>query len=183
MDANLPRWFQLFMGVAEVAAAVGLILPGLTRMMPFLVTWAAVGIMIIMVSATGYHAFRGEYSSSVITFILLLMATFVVYGRQRLRPIAPEVDGLACSHAVQSTARTPSATDDVRTPPAGASCTMSASTFVPGRFARAAAASRCSGTAICGVTVRPALHSTSCRAPLRPGTTKSTSRPCSSRKP
>ena len=88
MDANLPQWFQLFMGVAEVAAAIGLILPGLTRVMPFLVTWAAVGIMIIMVSATGYHAVRGEYSSSVITFILLLMATFLVYGRQRLRPIA-----------------------------------------------------------------------------------------------
>jgi len=44
--------------------------------------------MIIMVSATGYHAVRGEYSSSVITFILLLMARFLVYGRQRLRPIA-----------------------------------------------------------------------------------------------
>ena len=88
MDANLPQWFQLFMGVAEVAAAIGLILPGLTRVMPFLVTWAAVGIVIIMVSATGYHAVRGEYSSAVTTFILLLMATFLVYGRQRLRPIA-----------------------------------------------------------------------------------------------
>ena len=41
-----------------------------------------------MVSATGYHAVRGEYSSAVTTFILLLMATFLVYGRQRLRPIA-----------------------------------------------------------------------------------------------
>lgn len=88
MDANLPQWFQLFMGVAEVSAAIGLILPGLTRVMPFLVTWAAVGIMIIMVSATGFHAVRGEYSSAVTTFILLLMATFLVYGRQRLRPIA-----------------------------------------------------------------------------------------------
>ena len=97
MDANLPQWFQLFMGVAEVAAAIGLILPGLTRVMPFLVTWAAVGIAIIMVSATGYHAVRSEYSSSVITFILLLMATFLVYGRQRLRPIAARgaVRGLA----------------------------------------------------------------------------------------
>jgi DoxX-like family len=53
MDANLPRWFQLFMGVAEAAAAIGLILPGRTRVMPFLVSWAAVGIAIIMMSATG----------------------------------------------------------------------------------------------------------------------------------
>jgi uncharacterized membrane protein YphA (DoxX/SURF4 family) len=87
MNANLPRWFSLFIGVAEVAATIGLILPGLTRIMPFLVTWAAVGIMIVVVSATGFHAVRGEYGSSVTTFILLLMATFVAYGRQRLRPL------------------------------------------------------------------------------------------------
>ena len=29
MNASLPRWFQLFLGVAEVLAAVGLTLPGL----------------------------------------------------------------------------------------------------------------------------------------------------------
>jgi len=87
MNANLPRWFSLFIGVAEVAATIGLILPGLTRVMPFLVAWAAVGIMIIMVSTTGFHTVRGEYSSAVTTFILLLMATFVAYGRLRLRPI------------------------------------------------------------------------------------------------
>jgi putative oxidoreductase len=89
MDANLPQWFQLFMGLAEVAAGIGLILPGVTRVMPFLVTWAAIGVSIVMVAATGYHAVRAEYSSTVITFILLLMAVFVVYGRLRVRPIAP----------------------------------------------------------------------------------------------
>ena len=87
MNANLPRWFSLFIGVAEVAATIGLLLPGITRIMPFLVTWAAVGIMIIMVSATGLHTVRGEYSSAVTTFILLAMATFLVYGRLRLKPI------------------------------------------------------------------------------------------------
>ena len=95
MDANLPRWFSLFIGVAEVAAAIGLILPGITRIMPFFVTWAAVGIMIVMISATGYHAVRGEYSGSLTTFILLLMATFLAYGRQRLRPIQPRAAGPA----------------------------------------------------------------------------------------
>ena len=87
MDANLPRWFSLFIGVAEVAAAVGLILPGLTRVMPFLVTWAAVGIMIVVASATVYHIARAEYSSAVTTFVLLAMATFLAYARHRLRPI------------------------------------------------------------------------------------------------
>ena len=39
MNASLPRWFQLFLGVAEVLAAVGLTLPGATRILPWLV-WA-----------------------------------------------------------------------------------------------------------------------------------------------
>jgi hypothetical protein len=89
MDAFLPRWFRYFIGVMEVAAAAGLTLPGLSRIMPFLVGWAAIGIMMIMVPATFLHATRGEYGSAVTTFILLLLATFVAYMRTRVRPIAP----------------------------------------------------------------------------------------------
>ena len=87
MNASLPRWFQLFLGIAEVLAAVGLILPGLTRIMPWLVTWAAGGIMIVMVSATVWHVARGEMSSAAITLLLLTMATFVAYARHRIVPI------------------------------------------------------------------------------------------------
>lgn len=87
MNASLPRWFQLFLGVAEILAAVGLILPGLTRILPWLVTWAAVGIMIVMVSATIYHVVRGEISSAAITLLLLAMAAFVAYMRHRVLPI------------------------------------------------------------------------------------------------
>ena len=87
MNASLPRWFQLFLGVAEVLAAVGLTLPGLTRVMPWLVVWAAAGVMTVCASATVYHLVRGEFSSAVITFVLLAMATFVAYMRQRVLPI------------------------------------------------------------------------------------------------
>ena len=34
MDASMARWFQVFVGAAEVAAAIGLTLPGLTRILP-----------------------------------------------------------------------------------------------------------------------------------------------------
>jgi len=88
MVMSLPRSFWVFLGVAEVAAAIGLTLPGLTRVMPSLVTWAAVGIMIVMISATIYHVMRNEISSAVVTFVLLLMATFVAYMRLRVMPIA-----------------------------------------------------------------------------------------------
>ncbi len=87
MNASLPRWFQLFLGVAEVLAAVGLTLPGLTRIQPWLVTWAAVGIMIVMVSATVYHLMRNELSAAATTLLLFVMAAFVAYMRHRVLPI------------------------------------------------------------------------------------------------
>jgi hypothetical protein len=86
MNASLPRWFQLFLGVAEVLAAVGLTLPGLTRIMPWLITWAAVGVMIVTGSATVFHLVRGEMSSAAITLLLLAMATFVAHMRHRVPP-------------------------------------------------------------------------------------------------
>jgi uncharacterized membrane protein YphA (DoxX/SURF4 family) len=89
LNAFLPRWFQVFIGVAEVLAAVGLTLPGLTRIMPGLIPAAAAGVMIVTVSATVLHVSRGELSSAATTFVLLLMATIIGYGRWRHLPIAP----------------------------------------------------------------------------------------------
>jgi putative oxidoreductase len=87
MNATLPRWFQLFLGVAEVLAGVGLTLPGLTRILPGLVAWAAGGIVIVTVSATVFHLARGEMSSAAITLLLFAMAAFVAYMRLRVLPI------------------------------------------------------------------------------------------------
>ena len=89
INASLPRWFQLFLGVAEVLAAVGLTLPGLTRIQPWLVSYAAAGIMIVMICATIFHLMRGEVSSAITTLVLLAMATFVAYMRWRIAPIRP----------------------------------------------------------------------------------------------
>ena len=89
MNASLPRAFWVFLGWAEILAAVGLTLPGATRILPGLVPAAAVGIMIVMISATVYHLRRAEYSSALITMVLLAMATFVAYARWRLAPIRP----------------------------------------------------------------------------------------------
>ena len=93
MNAMLPRWFSLFIGVSEVLAAIGLTLPGLTRIHPWLVTWAAVGIMIVMVSATVLHVARNEIPQALITLLLLAMATFVAYARYRLLPIRARAQG------------------------------------------------------------------------------------------
>jgi len=97
INAMLPRWFQLFLGLAEVLAAVGLTLPGLTRILPGLVPAAAVGVMVVMVAATILHLSRGELASAATTFVLLLIATFVAHGRWRRLPIAPRRGSAATS--------------------------------------------------------------------------------------
>ena len=89
MNASIPRAFQLFIGVAEILAAAGLTLPGVTRIQPWLVSCAAAGVMIVMISATAFHIVRGEMSSAIVTAALLLVATFVAYMRWRVLPIGP----------------------------------------------------------------------------------------------
>jgi uncharacterized membrane protein YphA (DoxX/SURF4 family) len=83
-----PTAFRLFLGAAEVLAAIGLTLPGLTRVMPRFVPAAAAGIMIVMVCATIFHVARGEISPAVTTAILFALAAFVAYMRWTVHPIA-----------------------------------------------------------------------------------------------
>jgi len=75
------RGLVIFIGICELAGAVGLILPTLTKIMPILTTWAAVGLAAIMVLTTGFHLFRGELSHSVVIITLLVLAAFVLFGR------------------------------------------------------------------------------------------------------
>jgi uncharacterized membrane protein YphA (DoxX/SURF4 family) len=89
MNASIPPAFRIFLGVAEVLAAIGLTLPGITRIRPRLVSWAAAGLMIVMVGATVLHLTRGEYSSAATTAVLLVALTFVAYMRWKVKPISP----------------------------------------------------------------------------------------------
>jgi uncharacterized membrane protein YphA (DoxX/SURF4 family) len=89
MNSTIPPWFRLFLGVAEVTAAIGLTLPGMTRILPWLVPAAAAGLMIVMVGATVLHTTRGEVSSAITTAILFVLVTFVAYERWKIRPIRP----------------------------------------------------------------------------------------------
>jgi hypothetical protein len=93
MNATMSASFRIFIGVAEVLAAIGLILPGLTRIQPWLISWAAAGIMIVMISATVFHLMRGEISSAITTAVLLAIAAYVAYMRWKVRPILPRTVG------------------------------------------------------------------------------------------
>jgi hypothetical protein len=88
MNKQLGEGFRLFIGVAELLAAAGLILPGVARILPFLTSLAAAGLMIVMSSATVLQLVRGENSSAISAAILFALVTFVAYARWKLAPIA-----------------------------------------------------------------------------------------------
>jgi uncharacterized membrane protein YphA (DoxX/SURF4 family) len=88
MGTLIPPAFRIFIGVAEVLAAIGLTLPGITRIMPWLVPLAAGGLMIVTISAAVLHASRGEVMSAVTTAVLFSIVTFVAYMRWKVKPIA-----------------------------------------------------------------------------------------------
>jgi putative oxidoreductase len=74
------RGLVTFIGIAELAGALGLILPRITGILPSLSSWAALGLATIMVLATGFHLIHQEYSHVPITVFLFALAAFVVYG-------------------------------------------------------------------------------------------------------
>ena len=80
INENIGPGLRVFIGVAEILAAAGLILPGLTRILPFLTTLAAAGLMIVMSSASVFHLYRGETSSAISAFLISLLITVVAYA-------------------------------------------------------------------------------------------------------
>jgi uncharacterized membrane protein YphA (DoxX/SURF4 family) len=83
----IPAALQIFIGTTEVLAAIGLTLPGIARVAPWLVPCAATGLMIVTISATIFHATRGELNSALTTTVLFVVVSFVAYMRWRVQPI------------------------------------------------------------------------------------------------
>lgn len=75
-------------GVLEVLAGIGLILPQLTGILPILTPLAAVGLVLTMIGAALLHIQRGDGAQSIATnIVILLLAAFVAYGRFALVPV------------------------------------------------------------------------------------------------
>ena len=73
-------------GLLELAAAIGLILPWATKILPVLTPLAAVGLILTMIGAALTHYRRKE--PVIANIVLLLLAAFVAYGRFVLVPLA-----------------------------------------------------------------------------------------------
>ena len=82
----LPGWFVRFVGVAEVLGALGLILPGLLRIKPWLTPLAAAGLVVLMIGATALTAAADGAAAGVVPLVAGMLAAFVAYGRWRPAP-------------------------------------------------------------------------------------------------
>ena len=78
---SLPAIVVRFIGTAEIAGALGLILPGLTKIQPKLTAWAAVGLTTVMLLASIFHATRGEFGNIGVNVVLGALAIFIAWGR------------------------------------------------------------------------------------------------------
>lgn len=83
---SMPGWFLHFIGVAEILGGVGLVLPALLRIQPNLTKLAAVCLVVIMIGATYISATVQGVAGAVLPFVVLLLVTFVAYGRWRVAP-------------------------------------------------------------------------------------------------
>jgi len=68
-------------GLVEVAAALGLVLPGATDIAPILTPLAAAGLVIVMIGAAATHLRRHEPKFVLINASLLVLASIVAGAR------------------------------------------------------------------------------------------------------
>lgn len=76
-----PAWFATLIGVAEVAGAIGLLIPKLMRL-------AVVGLTLIMIGAAYTHISAGEGAAVLrpLIFLVFLWLAFFLRGYGAARP-------------------------------------------------------------------------------------------------
>src|SRR4029078_5661130 len=82
-DVALPGAFLRFIGVAEIAGGLGLVLPGLLGILPGLTPLAAACLVIIMIGATVITAATMGVGMALIPLAVGLLTAFLAYGRRR----------------------------------------------------------------------------------------------------
>ena len=75
-------------GSLEILGAIGLILPAVTGILPWLTPVAAACLALTMIGAMITHGRRGEYSQIGFNLVLLVLTLFVAYGRFVIIPIS-----------------------------------------------------------------------------------------------
>ncbi|MDF2444013.1 MAG: hypothetical protein JWR01_2216 [Subtercola sp.] len=77
--ARAPMAGVRVIGLLEVLAAVGLILPPLTGIAPWLALAAAIGLVLVQIGATALHLARGEARQLGLNVALLVLAAVEIW--------------------------------------------------------------------------------------------------------
>ena len=85
--SHAPAFAPKLIGLLEVLGGLGLILPSLLRIKPWLTPLAATGLCLLMVGAFITHLLLGEYNMSAPSLIMGLLSAFVAWGRSKKLPI------------------------------------------------------------------------------------------------
>jgi hypothetical protein len=76
---NAPMAGVRVIGVLEVLAAIGLVLPPLTGIAPWLALVAAAGLVLVQIAAAILHLSRGEGKQVPMNVVLLVLAAVTVW--------------------------------------------------------------------------------------------------------
>ncbi len=87
---DVPELFLRFIGVVDLSAGLGILLPSLTRIYPRLTVAAAIGSSVLQVLALCFHASRGEFMVIPFNVFLIALSVFVAWGRLTKAPILPK---------------------------------------------------------------------------------------------
>jgi uncharacterized membrane protein YphA (DoxX/SURF4 family) len=86
----LPLAFIYFIGVCECLGALGLLLPGLTRIRTYLTPLAAAGLTIIMIGATVVSIVGMGALAGIFPAVVGVVTAGIAYGRTNVVPL-PDV--------------------------------------------------------------------------------------------
>lgn len=90
--AGMMKWpgdvapgFVRGIGLVDLAAGLGMVLPLATGILTFLTPLAALGSVVLQVLAIGFHGRRGETKQTLgLNIVLLVLSAFVLWGRRGL---------------------------------------------------------------------------------------------------
>ena len=87
VKAMKPQQIVRLIGILEILGAIGLVLPAVTGILPWLTPVAAIGLVLTMIGAVILHTRIGEASRIAPNIVLLLLAAFIVIGRFVVVPL------------------------------------------------------------------------------------------------
>jgi len=86
-SSPFPVLFVRFISVCEILGAIGLVVPGLTKIRTGLTPLAAAGLVIIMIGAVVSTLLTMGPAMAIMPLILGVLAAFVAYGRWQVAPL------------------------------------------------------------------------------------------------